>query len=27
MSDFLKQRSGAPHGFFAAEAAGLKWLS
>lgn len=27
MSDFLKQRTGAPRGFFAAEAAGLKWLS
>lgn len=27
MSDFLKQRPGAPRGFFAAEAAGLAWLA
>lgn len=27
MSDFLKQRSGAPRGFFSAEAAGLAWLA
>lgn len=27
MTDFVKERPGAPHGFFAAEAAGLKWLA
>src|SRR5690625_2182614 len=27
MSDFLKTRPGAPGGFFAAEAAGLRWLA
>ena len=27
MSEFVKQRHGAPAGFFAAEAAGLRWLS
>lgn len=27
MTDFVKQRAGAPAGFFAAEAAGLQWLS
>lgn len=27
MSDFVKQRPGAPQGFFAAEAAGLAWLA
>jgi fructosamine-3-kinase len=27
MADFLKQRPGAPQGFFAAEAAGLAWLA
>lgn len=27
MTDFVKKRPGAPHGFFAAEAAGLKWLA
>ena len=27
MSDFLKTRPGAPRGFFAAEAAGLRWLA
>src|SRR5699024_12595046 len=26
-SDFVKQRQAAPVGFFAAEAAGLKWLA
>lgn len=26
-SEFVKQRSGAPDGFFACEAAGLRWLS
>lgn len=26
MDDFVKERAGAPRGFFAAEAAGLKWL-
>jgi fructosamine-3-kinase len=27
LTDFVKQRHGAPAGFFAAEAAGLQWLS
>lgn len=27
MADFIKERAGAPRGFFAAEAAGLKWLA
>lgn len=27
MTDFVKHRAGAPAGFFAAEAAGLQWLS
>ena len=27
MSEFLKQRSTAPEGFFSAEAAGLDWLA
>src|SRR5690625_5810497 len=27
MNDFLKTRPGAPEGFFAAEAAGLRWLA
>lgn len=27
MRDYVKERAGAPRGFFAAEAAGLKWLS
>ena len=27
MGDFVKQRAGAPRGFFAAEAAGLEWLA
>ncbi|HIT74568.1 MAG TPA: fructosamine kinase family protein [Candidatus Avipropionibacterium avicola] len=27
MSDYLKQRDGAPAGFFEAEAAGLRWLA
>jgi fructosamine-3-kinase len=27
MADFVKQRPGAPRGFFAAEAAGLAWLA
>lgn len=27
MDDFIKQRAGAPRGFFAAEAAGLAWLA
>ena len=27
MTDFVKRRSGAPAGFFAWEAAGLRWLS
>lgn len=27
MADFIKQRADAPRGFFAAEAAGLKWLA
>ncbi|SPM34323.1 Fructosamine-3-kinase [Mycobacterium rhizamassiliense] len=27
MTDFVKSRSGAPDGFFACEAAGLRWLS
>lgn len=27
MRDYIKERAGAPRGFFAAEAAGLKWLA
>ena len=27
MTDFLKLRKSAPDGFFAAEAAGLRWLA
>lgn len=27
MADFVKQSSGAPEGFFACEAAGLRWLA